>query len=325
MNGNLKLLILSMAILAANGGLAADGPPPWAYPMNPPGFKPLADDGIPRQVAGSSASYTLTQTRDRFLAPDWHPEDRPAMPTVVASGRKPDVYACGYCHRATGGGGPENANISALPVEYIVQQMADFKSGTRRSSVSQRMPVILKNALARAVTDEEVAAAAAYFASLPPVRNIRVVETDRAPTTRVAGWVLVDTKTDQDEPIGSRIIETPDDPEHFELRDPRATFTAYVPRGSLARGAAIVAGAVADKGEACATCHGPALLGAGLVPPIVGRSPSYVVRQLYDFKHGARAGKGSADMRQVAAKLEQDDMVAIAAYLASRDQVPRHP
>jgi cytochrome c553 len=53
------------------------------------------------------------------------------------------------------------------------------------------------------------------------------------------------------------------------------------------------------------------------VPSIAGRSPSYVVRQLYDLRTGARAGKGAALMKKPVARLSQDDMIAVAAYLAS--------
>ena len=62
------------------------------------------------------------------------------------------------------------------------------------------------------------------------------------------------------------------------------------------------------------------LKGLGAVPRIAGRSPSYNVRQLYDIKHGARAGVGSALMKEVVNKLSEDDMVAISAYLASLNQ-----
>jgi cytochrome c553 len=67
----------------------------------------------------------------------------------------------------------------------------------------------------------------------------------------------------------------------------------------------------------CGICHGPALKGLGPIPGIAGRSPSYLVRQLYDIKHGARAGIGSALMKQVVDGLTLDDMVALAAYAAS--------
>src|SRR5215210_2373741 len=64
-------------------------PPSWAYTYNPPGFTPPPDDGQPRRVPDSNASYTVPQTRDRFLAPDWHPDDHPPMPPVVAGAASP--------------------------------------------------------------------------------------------------------------------------------------------------------------------------------------------------------------------------------------------
>ena len=56
----------------------------------------------------------------------------------------------------------------------------------------------------------------------------------------------------------------------------------------------------------------------GNVPGIAGRSPSYTIRQLYDMQHGARAGLGAEQMKAVVAHLSEEDMVAIAAYTASR-------
>jgi len=43
-----------------------------------------------------------------------------------------------------------------------------------------------------------------------------------------------------------------------------------------------------------------------------------VVRQLYDFKHGFRAGAFAVQMKAVVAKLDEEDMIAIAAYLATQ-------
>ena len=59
-----------------------------------------------RRVPDSDLTLTLTQVRDLFFSPDWHPGDHPPQPDVVAHGRKPDVLACGFCHRADGPGGP---------------------------------------------------------------------------------------------------------------------------------------------------------------------------------------------------------------------------
>src|SRR6185436_10713495 len=111
----LPTLLLPMSALApATGALAQDREPPpaWAYPVNPPDLKPPSDDGSLRRVPGSQAAYTLTQVRDRYFSPIWHPDEHPAQPEVVARGRKPDVPACGFCYRADGSGGPENANLA---------------------------------------------------------------------------------------------------------------------------------------------------------------------------------------------------------------------
>lgn len=251
------------------------------------------------------------------MVSNWHPDDYPAMPPIVASGRKPDVYACGYCHRAGGSGGPENANITGLSADYIISQMRLFRSGERRSSVPQRMPIIMKTSLAKAISDDEIREAAAYFARIPQVRNVRVVETDTVPRTQVAGWVRVPTTDGQREPIGARIVEVPEEVEHFELRDSRARFVAWVPRGSVARGEALATGKVSERTVACASCHGADLRGSGDIPPISGRSPSYLVRQLVDFQSGFRGGAAAEAMKPVVARLSADDMRDLAAWLAA--------
>src|SRR3954464_13374166 len=144
--------------------IAADTPPPWAYPENNPGYKPPPDDGKPVRVPDSAAGYTWGQLVDGFSAPIWHPGDHRPLPDVVAKGRKPDVFACGFCHRADGPGGPENANLMGLPAKYIAQQMADYKSGARKTAVPGRN-VDLMISLAKAASEAEVQAAAAYFSS----------------------------------------------------------------------------------------------------------------------------------------------------------------
>ena len=288
------------------------GPIPWILrdPSPPP------DDGTLRRVPDSDAAFTRTQLRDLFFAPDWHPGDHSPMPPVVSRGRRPDVFACGMCHRADGPGGPENSSLAGLPEAYIIQQMADFKSGARRTSVPERLPPQLMSSLSVAATDAEVESAAAYFSALKPRAVIRVVETDTVPRTHVAGWHLAAVDGGGREPIGRRIIEIPEDLERFVSRDARSRFVAYVPVGSLRKGRALAAGGGGRTVE-CGTCHGPDLTGLGPIPGIAGRSPSYFVRQLYDFKHGARAGTASALMKPAVEKLTVDDMLALAAYAAS--------
>jgi cytochrome c553 len=286
--------------------------PAWAYPWFPE-FKAAPDDGIPRRVPDSTAAFTITQERDLFFSPDWHPEDHPPMPDSVARGRTPDARACGSCHRAEGTGGPENASLAGLPAAYIIQQVADFKSGARKFSGPQRSPALLMTAIAKAATDAEVQAAAAYYSSLKPKSLIKVVETDTAPKAQIARVFFMKLPEGGTEPLGRRILEVPDDVEQFEHRDTRAKFTAYVPPGSIARGKALATSAAIP----CVTCHGPDLRGIGPIPGIAGRSPSYIVRQLFDIQQGARAGAASPLMKPAVEKLSQDDMIALAAYVAS--------
>jgi cytochrome c553 len=290
-------------------------PTAWAYVVPSSDAKPEPDNGKLRRVPDSKAGYTLKQVKDPFLAPDWHPEDHPKMPEIVAHGRKPVVPACGYCHRADGPGGPENASLAGLPYDYIVEQMSDFKSGSRSTALPTRLPQANMISLAKAATDDEIRAAAKYFSSLKPRKNIRVEEVAQVPQTYVAGWVLAPKPGHAFEPIGHRIIEMPENLEHFESRDAHASFVAYVPRGSLLRGANIVRGR--GLGPPCASCHGRDLRGRELAPPIAGRSPSYIFRQLSEMQSGVRSGSGAKLMKVAMAKLSQDEMIDVAAYLAS--------
>jgi hypothetical protein len=84
------LSALALVSLAAAGTPAQsqDGPPAWAYPVNPPNFQRAPDDGTIRRVPDSAAGFTLTRVRDLFAAPDWHPEEHPPMPEIVANGEK---------------------------------------------------------------------------------------------------------------------------------------------------------------------------------------------------------------------------------------------
>ncbi len=311
--GVLFCLVTGMAIGSAVADAGA--PPAWAYVVPPADAKPATEPGKVRRVPNSTASYTLKQVSDPFLAPDWHPADHPKMPDVVVHGHKPAVLACGYCHRADGPGGPENASLAGLSYDYILEQMADFKNGHRSTALPNRLPQANMIALAKAATDEEVATAAKYFSSLKPRMNLRVVEAGRVPKTYVAGWVLTAKPGKETEPIGHRIIEMPTELEQFESRDSRATFIAYVPPGSLTRGAGIVRGR--GLGPPCASCHGQDLRGRELAPSIAGRSPSYIVRQLYEIQNGTRSGSGVKLMKVAMARLSPDEMIDVAAYLAS--------
>jgi cytochrome c553 len=104
-------------------------------------------------------ALTAAQTRDLFNPPDWYPDDHPAMPEIVGHGRRPEVRACGYCHLPNGQGRPENASLVGLPAGYIVQQMADYKNGLRKSSEPAMGPPAAMLGVGQAANDAEVKAA----------------------------------------------------------------------------------------------------------------------------------------------------------------------
>lgn len=317
------LMSLAIAVPVAGIGFAQSGPgsfelPAWAFLWDPTVKVPPPDD-TPQRLPGSNAAFSWKQARDLFFAPDWHPGDHPAMPDIVANGRKPDVRACGSCHRVEGTGGPENANLAGLPVSYFVQQIADFKSGARKMSGPERPSIQLMMTSVKGMTEAEALAAAQYFAALKPKRIVKVVESETNPKTAESRLFFVKSPAGGTEPLGRRIVEMPDDVEQFELRDSRSTFTAYVPIGSIAKGEALAKTGGSGTTIACGICHGPDLRGVGPIPPIAGRSPTYIVRQLYEFQRGGRTGGASALMRQPVDKLSPDDIIALAAYVGSLD------
>jgi cytochrome c553 len=326
----LFIRVLGVALLLAPAfmpGIAAAPPqdeksppnlPSWAYPINPPDDKGSPDDGSAHHVPGSNKALTRTQATDAYNVPDWHPEEHPSMPTVVEHGRKPGVRGCGYCHLPNGLGRPENASLASLPPSYIMQQIADFKTGARKTSEPNMAPPVAMAMIAGAVTDADLKEAADYFSSLKLKPWIRVVETSTVPKTKISGTMHVVIEGGGKEPIGNRIIEVPEDLKRTELRDAASGFIAYAPVGSVKKGEALVTTGGAGKTIRCTICHGPDLHGLGPVPPIAGRSPSYIVRQLFDIQQGNRHGQWTELMKAPVAHLSNEDFVSIAAYLASR-------
>jgi len=313
-------LALVIFLFSVIGTLAQEqdssAPPSWAYLVATPGGRPpAAEDDSLKRVPGSTKAMTMAQVRDGFNVPDWHTEEHAPMPEVVEHGRKPEVRACGWCHMPDGAGRPENAGLAGLPASYILQQIADFRSGARKSAQPKFGP--LMTVIAKAVNDSDAQAAADYFSDQKPREQIRMVEAETVPRTTVAG-MLVPVKDGGTEPIGKRIVEVPENPELTELRDGGSAFIAYVPKGSIKKGDVLVTTGGAGKTMQCGMCHGTDLKGLGPVPGIAGRSPSYIFRQLYDIQHGTRKGQGSELMKAPVANLTQEDMIAIAAYVSSQ-------
>ena len=243
------------------------------------------------------------------------------MPLVpVATGRRPDVRACSWCHLPNGAGHPQSASLAGLSRDYLTRQLADFKSGARHSSVGNSIMATIT----RAMTADEARAAVDYYARLRRRPWIRVVETTMAPKTEIVeGGLRIQHEPAALEPLGERIVEVPQFPARTRFYDSHVGFAAYVPVGSIKRGRDFVTTG-AGKVQACSMCHGKDLRGTERapdsklpVPGLTGRSPTYIVRQLYDFNSGARSGEGAALMKPEAIQMSLRDMIAVAAYLGS--------
>jgi cytochrome c553 len=308
-------------------------PPPWAYGFDTPakpGDKPPApaagggggaapDTTTQKHVEGSTLAFTQPQIGNGYGPADWFPSDHPTMPDIVAHGRQQAmVFACALCHFPNGKGRAENASLAGLPYTYIVQTLEDFKNGARASADPRKANTGRMAGFAKAMTDDEIKASAIYFSSMQWTPWIKVVETDMVPKTRINAGLFIALEGNEKEPIGDRIIEVPANGEATEtLRDPHSPFIAYVPKGSLQKGQALVASGGVGKTIQCALCHGQGLQGLGPVPGIAGRGPSYLARQLYDMQSGFRHGVWTPLMMPVVAKLSNDDIVNIVAYVAS--------
>jgi cytochrome c553 len=316
------LVVLGVAPFVAVGYLRAAGDPPvWAYaiPAPAPAGAPAATpDTSIKQLPGSTLSFTRQQISDGFGPADWFPGDHPVMPEIVAHGKRPDVRACALCHYPNGKGRQENAGVSGLPVSYFIQQMNDFRSGVRKSAEPRKGNTNLMIAIAKAMTPDEIKASAEYFGAIPWTPWVRVIEAATVPKMESRGGIWIPVEGASQEPIGVRVVETPENPERTEiLRDPRSGFIAYVPRGSIKKGEALVKTGGNGRTEACGVCHGSDLLGMGPVPGIAGRSPSYLARQMFDMQAGARHGEWADLMKPVVAKLTDEDLVNITAYVSS--------
>ena len=248
--------VLSLGAIAgwATAASAADGPPmPWAWGANtapPPGAGPPPPAPPPQNdnvkllsVPGSKVQFTRAQVANRYAPADWFPEDHPQMPDIVAHGREgaqPTIYACGLCHYPNGKGRPENANVTGLSYEYIVQQLTDFKNGAAqdlRSAQDQHRP----DGELRQVDDRRRDQGGGEVLRGDPVDAVDQGRRDRHGARRSTASTACSSRSKATAPAPSRsaarIIETPVNIEATEyLRNPRSGFYAYVPKGSVKKG-----------------------------------------------------------------------------------------
>jgi cytochrome c553 len=305
--GVVALLALSPAAQSQQQTPTADYPL-WAFPLKVE--RPFPPEGPePKILPGSSKGYTQAQIDDLLNPPDWFPEQRPDPPAIVLKGHG-DALACGACHLMSGLGHPESADLTGLSVAYMVQQMRDFRVGSR-------IDVPRMNKIAKATSEQESQEAAEWFAKLPPRPFTRVIEADTVSKTYLGDGRMRFVEPDGGaEPIGNRIITVPEDQARARLRDPNSGFIAYVPVGSIAKGRNLAATG-GTRTVACTACHGRDLKGAGDVPRLAGVHPIYLARQLYRFRDGTRNGAGAALMKPAVDRLTDEDIVNLSAYLGS--------
>jgi cytochrome c553 len=312
MRTTIGLLALALAPAIA----AAAEKPEWAFPVTEQLQPPPRIEGtrVRPPPPGSTLSITRAKADDMYEIPNWYPNMYPPMPKIVQYGNKEtQVRACGSCHLPVGTGHDESAYLAGLPVPYFMRQLADWKSGDRKTGG-------IMVAISKAVSEAEVRDAAEYFASVKPRPWIRVVETDTVPKSFIGpGNKRLLHPTDHGtEPLGNRIIEVPEDEEVVVYRDPSSGFVAYVPKGSIEKGKALVTTGGDGKTVPCGICHGGQTLRGGEdAPGLAGRHPNYIVRQLWNFQSGDREGQSAEQMLRVVEKLSSDDLLAIAAYAAS--------
>jgi cytochrome c553 len=75
-------------------------------------------------------------------------------------------------------------------------------------------------------------------------------------------------------------------------------------------------GAQAAVGRRCASCHTDSFAGTKAVARIAGQREEYLVKALQDYKSGVRSGGGMAAMADVAYPLSEEEITALAHYLA---------
>jgi len=318
-------MILGAAVMAQQNPPAPAGPvppglPDWAYTPPVPGAPPAssalpADDNAVVKIPGTTKTFTRGELRAQKETMDWFPEDRHGtMPNVVRFGKE-GTRQCTLCHLPDGSGRPENAPVSGLHPAYFMQQMQDYRNGLRKSADPRKANTTTMIGYAKAVTPEEDREAAEYFAQQPYPRRVKVVESKTAPKVRLQGGMHMAIPANEGggmEPLrADDIVEVPDDNLRAEARDTRMPWTVYVPPGTLNRGKQTAAK------HQCAVCHGANLEGNGPIPPLAGRSPSYMVRQLFDMKTGARHGPWSEVMKPIVSSMSVQEMNAVAAYAAS--------
>jgi len=75
-------------------------------------------------------------------------------------------------------------------------------------------------------------------------------------------------------------------------------------------------GAEAAAGRRCVSCHGDTFAGTKAVARLAGQREDYLTKALHDYKSNLRVGNGVAAMADVTYSLSEEEITALAHYLA---------
>lgn len=167
-----------------------------------------------------------------------------------AAAVKEKAEMCTACHGEAGISQTENIpSLAGQPDQFIQWQLVFFRGGARKNE--QMQPI------AEQVSNEDIRAFGAYFASLTPPKP------------------------------------APDDDPDLSKK-----------------------GAQAAAGRRCASCHTDTYAGTKAVARIAGQREEYLIKALHEYKSGMRSGGAGAAMTDVAYPLSDEEITALAHYLA---------
>jgi len=168
---------------------------------------------------------------------------------AVAGKEKAEM--CAGCHGENGISQTENIpSLAGQRDQFIQWQLVFFRGGARKNE--QMQPI------ADQISNEDVRALGAYFASLTPPK-----------------------------------ATAPDDNPDLSRK-----------------------GAQAAVGRRCASCHTDTFAGTKAVARLAGQREEYLIKALHDYKSGVRSGGAGAAMTDVAYPLSDEEIEALAHYLA---------
>ena len=328
--------------LALPSGAVVSGqvpaPPPWAYGFtladrNRP---PLPARRIPsRSIArasgrhGRRTSSTSCRTPTRrspsthihydYGPADWYPDDHPPMPEIVARGRESDKLRAVRPLPLSERTGQARERSGRRPARRVHPAAA---GGVQERHAAERRPEEgqhQRNDSDRPAPDRRRDEGGRPSISRPSSGGHGSRSSRPRPCRRRSpgmNGLFLPQPGNETEPLGKRILEVPENPDvhragarpaigHARLRARRQHQARRGDRHDGRR----------EDGGSARSATAPICRASAPFHRIADRQTSYIARQLYDYQAGTRE---SPLMKPVVAKLTEDDMIAIAAYLGSK-------